>query len=183
MSRKIEKYLLAIVPEESVCQKITQLKEQLYESFGLKYALKSPPHITLKMPFVHNEKKEGELIKLLQGYIAKEKTFPLSLRGVGAFGNRVSFLKVRYPPELMLFQQGLIRFFKRNLKKHLELSDTNFHPHLTVAFKDFKKGQFDEVMECVKNAAIKESIQVHQVSLLKKVNGLWVKIADINLKN
>lgn len=53
------KYFLAIVPDEAICDEVTILKEQLRDSFGLKYALRSPPHITLKMPFVHNEKKKG----------------------------------------------------------------------------------------------------------------------------
>lgn len=183
MSGKMGKYFLAIVPDEQTCEKVTLLKEQLRESFGLKYALRSPPHITLKMPFVHSEKKEGELIKVLQGYIAKEKAFPLAIRGVGSFGNRVAFLKVKYPPELKFFQQGLTTFFKRNLKKNLELSDTNYHPHLTVAFKDFKKGQFENVMEFVKQAGVTESFLIHQVSLLKKVEGRWLRIADIKLIN
>lgn len=91
MSGKMGKYFLAIVPDEQTCEKVTLVKEQLRESFGLKYALRSPPHITLKMPFVHNEKKEGELIKALQVYIAKEDAFPLTVRGVGSFGNRVAF--------------------------------------------------------------------------------------------
>ncbi|AEL26071.1 Phosphoesterase HXTX [Cyclobacterium marinum DSM 745] len=183
MSGKMGKYFLAIVPDEAICDEVTILKEQLRDSFGLKYALRSPPHITLKMPFVHNEKKEGELIKALEAYINNIKSFPLIIRGVGSFGSRVAFLKLRYPPELKVFQHGLVDFFKRRLKKNLELSDTNYYPHLTVAFKDFKKGQFEDVMAFVKDAKVKQSLQVHQVSLLKKVDGRWLRIADFQLTN
>ena len=183
MSGKMGKYFLAIVPEVQTCEKVTLLKEQLRESFGLKYALKSPPHITLKMPFVHNEKKEEDLIKVFQYYFAKKSAFPLGIRGVGAFGNRVVFLKIKYPPELKLFQRELTVFLKRNLKKNLELSDTNYYPHLTVAFKDLKKNQFENVMEFVKRAGIKDSLLVHQVSLLKKVEGPWLRIADFKMFN
>ena len=183
MARTMGKYFLAIKPYEQESQRITELKRQLLESFGLKYALKSPPHITLKMPFVHNVLKEKELIKSLQAFVSKEQPFLLSLRGVGSFGSRVAFIKVKYPPDLKSFQQRLIIFCKKNLKKKLELSDTNYHPHLTVAFKDFKKGQFEPVMDFIRKASIDARFQVDQITLLKKVNGIWVPIADMKMSD
>jgi len=183
MTKVMGKYFLAIVPDEPIRGMITGLKEQLRASFGIKYALKSPPHITLKMPFVHNENKEEELVKSLRGFFEQEKSFSLSLGGIGSFGNRVAFMKVKYPPELKYCQQRLIAFSKTELKKNIELSDTNYHPHLTLAYRDVKKDQFRLVMDYLKMNSIRDSFKVHQVFLLKKVDGLWEMIKEIQLSN
>ena len=146
-----------------------------------KYALKSPPHITLKMPFVHNENKEGELVKLLRRFFEQEKSFSLSLGKIGSFGSRVAFIKVKYPPELKSCQQRLIDFSKTVLKKNIELSDSNYHPHLTLAYRDVKKEQFESVLEYLKDNSVKGSFDVQQVYLLKKVDGNWRTIEEIKL--
>lgn len=177
------KYFLAIVPDEPLKDAITDLKEQLRASFGIKYALKSPPHITLKMPFVHSENKEVELVKSLRKFFEQEKSFSLSLGRIGSFGNRVAFMKVKYPPELLFCQQRLIAFSKTVLKKSIELSDTNYHPHLTLAYRDVKKDQFEQVLEYLKGNSVKGSFNVHQVYLLKKVDGFWRIIEEIKLSS
>jgi 2'-5' RNA ligase len=142
MPKVMGKYFLAIVPNEPVLGMVTNLKEKLFEVFGIKYALKSPPHITLKMPFLHNEKKEEPMLKLLQGFFEQEKCFSLSLGGIGSFGNRVAFLKIKYPPEFKDIQQRLIAFVRVVLKKDIEISDRNYHPHMTMAYRDVKKISF-----------------------------------------
>ncbi len=177
------KYFLAIVPDEPLKSAITELKKELRAAFGIKYALKSPPHITLKMPFVHNENKEGELVKSLSEFFEKEKSFSLALGRIGSFGNRVAFMKVKYPPELLSCQQRLMVFSKAVLKKNIELSDSNYHPHLTLAFKDVKKDQFGPVLEYLKESSVKGSFNVHQVCLLKKVQGAWDIIEEIELSH
>ena len=183
MPKVIGKYFLAIVPDEPIKGAITSLKEGLQASFGIKYALKSPPHITLKMPFVHNENKEKELLQTLGRFFLKEKSFSLSLGGIGAFGNRVVFMKVKYPPELKHCQERLRDFTKTVLKKNIELSDANYHPHMTLAFRDFKKDQFEPVIEYLKMNNIRYQFMVSQVALLKKVDGYWVVLEYIKLSS
>jgi 2'-5' RNA ligase len=183
MPKIMGKYFLAIVPDEPVLKMVTELKEKLYEIFGIKYALKSPPHITLKMPFLHNEKKEGQMVKLLQGFFEQEKSFSLALGGVGSFGKRVAFLKIKYPPELKESQQRLLVFTKTVLKKTIEISDHNYHPHMTVAYRDIKRDQFQQVMDYLRPRKIFGSFEVREVSVLKKKNGAWVIIEKIKLSS
>jgi 2'-5' RNA ligase len=181
MPKVMGKYFLAIVPDEPVIGMVTDLKEELFEVFGIKYALKSPPHITLKMPFLHNEKKEGVLLKLLQGFFEQEKRFSLALGGIGSFGNRVAFLKIKYPPVLKESQQRLLAFTRVVLKKDLEISDRNYHPHMTMAYRDVKKDEFQQVLDYLEPRKIKASFEVHEVSLLKKKNEAWVIIEKFRL--
>lgn len=173
MAKSLRKYFLAIVPSEPVRQEITQLKLAIQEQFGCKYALKSPPHITLKMPFLFNERKEEQLGHRLKGFFAEEKGFSMEIDGVGSFRERVVFLRVRFPPELLALQRRLITYGKRQLGQQLELSDLNYHPHLTVAFRDIKKGQTADIMAFLRGRVSRQLLTVCQVSLLKKSLTTW----------
>ncbi|WP_162418486.1 2'-5' RNA ligase family protein [Cyclobacterium roseum] len=173
MAKSLRKYFLAIVPDEPLRQEITALKLAIQERFGCKYALKSPPHITLKMPFLYNEQKEKQLENRLRGFFGEEAGFSLELDGVGSFRERVVFLRVKYPPELPALQQRLVTYGKRQLGQQIELSDMNYHPHLTVAFRDIKKGHLADIMAFIRPRFMRQSMTVHRVSLLKKSPLSW----------
>jgi 2'-5' RNA ligase len=64
----MQKYFLALVPEGEIAEKALQIKENIREQFNVKYALKSPSHITLKMPFSYNEAKENYLRANLEDF-------------------------------------------------------------------------------------------------------------------
>ncbi|MFO7823386.1 MAG: 2'-5' RNA ligase family protein [Cyclobacterium sp.] len=181
MPKKMGKYFIALVPEEPLRQEISHLKHLLKEEFGVKYALKSPPHITLKMPFVYNENKESVLEAKLESFFLEESGFDLSLSGIGHFGNRVVYLRVKYPPDLPALQQRLVRYGKRTLGQHIELSDLNYHPHLTLAFKDIKKDHFDMLIEFLKSKVSRYHMAVETVSLLKKTDSHWIIKNNFNL--
>jgi 2'-5' RNA ligase len=119
----------------------------------------------------------------LQGFFEQEKSFSLSLGGIGSFGKRVAFLKIKYPPELKESQQRLLAFTRVVLKKDIEISDRNYHPHMTMAYRDVKKDQFQQVMDYLEPRKIKGSFKISEVSLLKKNNGTWNIIERFQLAN
>ncbi|MDN3687148.1 2'-5' RNA ligase family protein [Cyclobacterium jeungdonense] len=173
MAKSLKKYFIGIVPDEPLRREITELKLAIQERFGYKFALKSPPHITLKMPFLFNENKEEQLENKLRRFFGEEKGFSLEIEGVGSFREKVVFLRVKYPPELPALQQRLVTYGKRHLGHQIELSDLNYHPHLTVAFRDIKKGQFGDLMAFLRPRFGKQQMAVRQVSLLKKASNSW----------
>lgn len=173
MAKSLKKYFIGIVPDEPLRREITELKLAIQEQFGCKYALKSPPHVTLKMPFVFNENKEEQLENKLRRFFGEEKGFLLEIEGIGSFREKVAFLRLRYPPELPALQQRLVAYGKRQLGQQIELSDLNYHPHLTVAFRDVKKGQFGDLMAFLRPRFGKQHMVVKQVSLLKKSATSW----------
>jgi len=69
----IQKYFLAIVPIGEIQRAATALKDELKEQLNIKYALKSPAHITLKMPFSYNEAKEKVLVEKLENFLSNKK--------------------------------------------------------------------------------------------------------------
>ncbi|MDO8966432.1 2'-5' RNA ligase family protein [Algoriphagus sp.] len=175
----IQKYFLALVPPESIIEKVQEMKFLIRDQFGVKYALKSPPHITVKMPFNYNEAKEGRLIEKLNEYLKDRRPFPIQVSGVGNFGKRVVYLNILKSPQLENFQEGIKHFCKRELHLVDELSDRNYHPHMTVAFKDIKPIHFSEVLLLVKKLSFETEFSALDLVLLKRINGEWVLFRKI----
>jgi 2'-5' RNA ligase len=169
----IEKYFLAIVPTGEIQESATSLKLLLKEQMNIKYALKSPAHITLKMPFSYNEAKEDYLIEKLRTFLSGKENFKIQVKGTGTFGKRVIFWKIEADSKLYELQESVKSFCKRELNLVYELSDRNFHPHMTIAFKDVKERDFDQVKAIVTDRSINLPFQVFSVELLKRIDRSW----------
>ncbi|WP_026950710.1 RNA 2',3'-cyclic phosphodiesterase [Algoriphagus mannitolivorans] len=170
----MEKYFLAILPPEPIMGQAEAIKLGIKEKFGVKYALKSPAHITLKMPFSYNEVKENVLIDQLKAFASSQKEFALKIGGIATFGNRVIFLNVKKNELLVKLQADLKQFCKKTLLLNDELSDRNFHPHMTLAFKDLKPSVFGEVLEYAKTQSFESEFSVKDLVLLKRVDHRWI---------
>ncbi|MCH6199822.1 2'-5' RNA ligase family protein [Aquiflexum sp. LQ15W] len=181
MAKSIGKYFIAIVPEGEIQQNATELKLKLKENFNLKYALKSPAHITLKMPFNWNEAKEDRLNGLLKSFFDKVKAFDLKYSGFDRFGRRVIFIKTKEEPALFSLQLMLSKFCKTDLKLVEELSDRAYHPHMTLAFKDLKATQFDTYWDFIKKQKFDAKQEVKDIALLKRLEGRWVVLSKFHL--
>lgn len=175
----MQKYFLALLPPQEILDKAHAIKMVIRDQFGIKYALKSPPHITLKMPFSYNEAKESILEGKLASFIQTQKPFEVSIAGVGTFGNRVIFLGIEKSTELLAFQSALKTFCKRELNLVDELSDRNFHPHLTVSFKDLKPGNFFEVLELVRQQSFIANFTAAELTILKRMDQKWIPYQNL----
>ena len=74
-------YFLAIVPPQKVQAEVTQLKVLIAERFNSKHALKSPPHITLHMPFKWKDSKKEQLKSALRKINKEAVSFSVELNG------------------------------------------------------------------------------------------------------
>ena len=81
MGKSFGKYFIAIVPDGNLQDGATKVKEDLKDAFGLKYALKSPAHVTVKMPFSWNEAKENDLIDKVGAFLKDKTGFSLVFDG------------------------------------------------------------------------------------------------------
>jgi 2'-5' RNA ligase len=141
---KKARYFIAIVPPEPFREELWALKRVFSEKFACKAALRSPPHITLHMPFMFRVDREDTLILELQSYFQEHDTFELCLDGYGAFPPRVIYADVVDNESLFEIQKGVKNFMK--VRFHIFNSnyrDRPFRPHLTLAFRDLKKPQFE----------------------------------------
>lgn len=181
MAKQLAKYFIAVVPENEIQEEVTDIKHQLRDNFKLKYALKSPAHITLKMPFLWNEEKEGVLIQKLGELLSGFSPFGLKTKGFDSFGKRVLFVRIIKSEELNKLQSLVSKFCKQALNQVEELSDRNYHAHMTVAFKDVKEKDFDSYMAFVKQFNANYKLDVQQIGLLKKTEGKWTLIRQLPL--
>ncbi|MGB3464746.1 MAG: 2'-5' RNA ligase family protein, partial [Cyclobacteriaceae bacterium] len=110
-----ERYFVAIIPPKHIAEQIHLLKVAACERFGSCAALKSPPHITLHMPFRWKNKKENELIRFFEQFKFGHTPAEIVLRGIDHFGNRVIYLSVEKNPTLSNLQNTLTGDMRKRL--------------------------------------------------------------------
>ena len=138
-------YFLAIVPPQKVQAEVTQLKVLIAERFNSKHALKSPPHITLHMPFKWKDSKKEQLKSALRKINKEAVSFSVELNGFNYFEPRVIYVDVMKNKELNELQKRVVEVCKKELKlNNANYKDRPFRPHMTIGFRDLRKPQFFE---------------------------------------
>lgn len=173
------KYFIGLLPPPALETSLHQVKADLKAHFQVKYALQSPAHLTLKMPFRYKEGKEQELVIRFTSLLEEQQSFSLQLKGIGHFGRRNIHHQLAPSSPLLELQKRLRGFCKRYLHLAEELSDRNFQPHLTLAYKDLKVVHFEEVLAFAKKNAVSDDFLVDRAYLLKNVEGRWKVLAPL----
>lgn len=144
------------------------------DRYGTKHALKSPPHITLQMPFRYPENKESHLIEKLAFFAGQRTGFEIQLSGFGSFPPRVIFIDVIRTHILNE------RFFDLRDFLHREIGLTppqkereRFSPHITLATRDLTKEIFPEAWEVFCNQDFQATFISRDLSLLKHTGKAW----------
>lgn len=169
----MQKYFMAIVPEGKIQEDAIRLKEMVKDRYNAKYALKSPAHVTLKMPFLWNERKEEKLYNLLEPFFQGQEAFPIRFDGFGRFGRRIMYAKVDHGEELVELQSSLKDYTRIKLKLEEEFTDKAFKAHMTLVYRDLKPRFFDECWELLNSQGFEGEMKVNKVALLKKVDYRW----------
>lgn len=178
-------YFIGIVPPSPVYEEALKIKQYVYEQYKNKGALKSPPHITLHMPFKWEEQKEEKLISLLSKFVSESriKPFELRLKNFDCFEPRVIFIAVEKSEPLLVLQQELKRFCKVKLNLfNATFKEHAYHPHLTVAFRDLKKTDFYKAWNEFKDKLFEGNFIVNQFVLLKHNGQVWEKLRSFPLQ-
>ncbi|WP_215226555.1 2'-5' RNA ligase family protein [Echinicola shivajiensis] len=181
MAKSIQKYFLAIVPSEGIQEDAVLIKEEVKEMYNAKHALKSPAHVTLKMPFVWNERKEDKLEFLLSSFFERYKPFAITFKGIGRFGKRIMYARVSHGPELSVLQEELKLYCRKELKLNEELSDKAYTPHMTLVYSDLKDRFFDECWKWIKEKGFYGEMKVDKIALLKKKDYRWSVLKEFEL--
>ncbi len=177
-----KKYFIAIVLPNPVLKEIESIKQELFNEYGLKGALRSPAHITLHRPFEWQEEKEWKLIETLQRFNING-IFSLELKNYNCFAPRVIYVDVLREQKLYELQKDLKYFAQRELGLLNEINDMRgFHPHVTVAFRDLRKNKFNGIWEKFEHRVFNAEIKVSGFSLLK-LNSEWEVIENFQKKS
>ncbi|MFM7194312.1 MAG: 2'-5' RNA ligase family protein, partial [Bacteroidota bacterium] len=104
MKESVERFFIAIIPPQPWYDQVQQLKEQFRDEYGSRGALRSPPHITLHMPFQWPLRRMDELDALLRDVSAGLVPVELAFDDFGAFEPRVIFINFMDSPGLRAMQ-------------------------------------------------------------------------------
>ena len=165
-------YFLAILPSPEIQEKVTKYKLYASEHFNSSHALKSPPHITLIPPFWWEEKRIDEMETSVKEMIRDVFSFPVQLNGFGCFKPRVIYVDVVSSELLNDLQSRL----KAGLKTRFGLSPDKrpeYHPHMTVAFKDLSKSKFYSAWEYFRQQSFSVQFEAEEVTLLTYNRKRW----------
>lgn len=174
-------YFIALIPPSPVLEEVQALKEYFRDHYHSKAALKSPPHITLHMPFEWKVAKEEKLVNALQEFSIARKEFTISLSNFSCFEPKVIFLDVRPSDLLVSLQTELHRFCKIKLNLfNAQYRDLPFHPHLTLAFRDLKKEAFANAWAEFREKKYSADFLVNKIILLKHTGNHWTSFREFH---
>ena len=167
-------YFIALVPPDEIQEEITKLKQEVAEKYESKHALKSPPHITLHMPFKWKDKRFREVEGVMEKLNSDFEPFEVQLKDFDFFEPRVVFVDVVENEKLNRLQKEVVSVCRKQLK----LDDANyknrpFHPHVTIAFRDLKKQMFYEAKKEFEERRVSFEFQVGEAKLLRHDGVRW----------
>lgn len=167
-------YFIAIIPPAPIYDEALEQKEYFKVHYNSKASLNSPPHITLHMPFRWNEKEEGELAEQLQQFSKSNQPVAIKFNNFSSFPPRVIFINVVMSEELENLQKNLQRYCKRVLNLfNANYKELPFHPHLTVAFRDLKKPNYQRAWDEFKMKNFQAEFIADKLALLKHNGRVW----------
>lgn len=176
----LQKYFIAIVPPEPLLSEIQNIKQDVFEKHQSKGALRSPAHITLHMPFSFDESKEDKLLDCLSTF-KFHQPFSILLKNYDCFEPRVIFINVEEQVELFDLQRQLVSYVKRHLNIFNQSDDMRgFHPHVTIAFRDFKKATFYKAWEEYQSKSFSGNFKCQSFCLLKHEKDNWTVFKEFN---
>jgi 2'-5' RNA ligase len=171
-------YFLALVCPGHIDEKILQFKYWMRDHFNCIVALKSPAHITLVPPFWFPEIEEPQLIGYLHGFSSPATAHPLSISGFSHFEKRVLYAVIDENAWLIDLQASVAAYFGGFIKIQKPGEGKSFHPHITIANRDMKKGDFDKAWQYFSTKKFTESFTPDKLSLLKLREGKWEVVAE-----
>ena len=171
-------FYIAVLCSPEIDKKIQGFKLWMRDRFGCTVALKSAAHITLIPPFwLHNE-KEQLLIDTIHSFQTTIAPFNIRLQQFSHFSNRVIFAAVEENHKLGSLRKAVEDHFIKSFHNEIKPDDHPFHPHVTIANRDIKPGDFNKAWDHFKRQVFDEQFEAATISLLKLNAGKWNVIAE-----
>ncbi|MDH5603927.1 MAG: 2'-5' RNA ligase family protein [Cyclobacteriaceae bacterium] len=167
------RYFIALVPGGDLYGEVMAMKEHMAKKYRSKAGLRSPPHITLHMPFIYKEKNEDRLVKKLS-VLSQEKQIMTALSGFGAFPPRVIYIRVELNNDLYDLWKKVVTVTRRDLGlDNADYKSLGFIPHMTLAFRDLKKDLFHKAWAEYSVKEFEREFPVREIALLKQGEQGW----------
>lgn len=165
-------YFIAIVPDKELRAEVDRFKRIAKERFGSGHALKSPPHITLIPPFRWRKADMPALVRCLGEFCDRRERFTIRLHQFDAFPPRVLFIGVAQNPVLRKTQADLEKEMERKTPWRKK-DGREYHPHMTIAFRDLKKTAFREAWAFFRQLDFDRTFWATALTLLEHNGQRW----------
>ncbi len=167
-------FFAALVPPKPFRQQAWEMKEYFRDEYHSKASMNSPPHITLHPPFkLEQGISEEELLQVLEEVASGCKPFEVRLKGFGAFRPRVIFIGVEKQPPMEMLQQAVVEGVRPLAQAEKKRPEPSFHPHMTLAFRDLSKANFQRAWQEYEPKKLSYSWEVTHFVLLKHNGKHW----------
>jgi 2'-5' RNA ligase len=170
-------YFIAIIPPEYVCEEIIVFKKDIAERFESKAALKVVPHITLKAPFKLSGSEQERLLSWFRKLKMESGQLKVSLQDFGAFPKAqapVIFIAPVLNAALQELQKEFIGKFKKEFSgQEISKHEEEFHPHVTIAYRDLTPEKFREAWKEYQVKKYSAEFTVTSVHLLQHDGKQW----------
>jgi len=175
------RYFIALVPEGKLHEEVMAMKEHMAKKFRSKAGMRSPPHITLHMPFKFKDKDEDRLKHKLS-VLSKEKQIKTALSGFGAFPPRVIYIRVELNEDLYDLWTKIVAVTRKDLGlDNADYKSLGFIPHMTLAFRDLKREMFHKAWAEYSEKSFEREFPVNKIALLKQDEEGWNVLEEFPL--
>lgn len=174
--------MIVYLPSKEVTKYNQQLVEEVGPKFAENYLIENPrpPYITLKSPFYMEDTSTMETA--LANFVKKCKPAEVELDGFGSFNSKVSYLKINFSAEAIQIQKELLKEISNFKEIYLKEFDTEFKPHLTVAYGNTPE-IFDNIWEYLQQMPQPNfKMKFDNITLLKKVKNEWQIYKEFKIK-
>ena len=170
MNKKL--YFFAILPPEPYLADMQQLTEEISKKYNTRKALNSPPHITLIPPFWYFDEYLDDLLDIQSNINENMDSIPIEVEGFSTFPRKVLFLSVRRIQSLKDLVSQIYDLLPEIVKSDIKLYP-EFHPHITVAFKDISWPNFKKAKKEYLQKSYHIKFESASISLLQHNKGKW----------
>jgi 2'-5' RNA ligase len=144
-------YFTAFLFSEALQQNVEAIKNPLSEITGSKHSLGIVPHVTLISPVQWSVEEINRKKALLAEALVRMQPFSIRLDGFSSFRRDVLFIRTIVPQEIIEWQRELEHLIRSHFPDKFHHPQREWHPHVTLAFKDLSPEGFDRGMQWLKD--------------------------------
>ncbi|BAY65135.1 hypothetical protein NIES22_52370 [Calothrix brevissima NIES-22] len=167
-------FFIALLPPQDIQDYANDIKQYFADNYASRHAQKSPPHITLQQPFKWANSDLSKIEATLAEFASQKQSLPITLNGFAAFPPHVIYIDVVQSPELLNLQADLKAVVEANLGiVDKEGKNHRFTPHMTVAFRDLTRQNFQAAWTEFANRQLYFEFIADKVTLLIHTGKRW----------
>ena len=178
-------YFIALIPHDAIAGEVTQFKNDFAENYNSSRALRSMPHITLKAPFKLSASGHNDLLRWFGNINTMVEPFSVTLEDFGSFANKdnpVIYVKPLMIPSLERLQKTILLAFEHSYPElGISYTERNFHPHMTIAYRDLTPEQYERAMDVYQHKKYTATFKADKFCLLQHDGTQWNVVAEPDL--